>query len=404
MPAFKCKIAEPGRNKVLEQTLVADSRASLKSHLEEQGNFVLEIQSTEGGGSVIEWLRFRKRVHLKEFFSFNQELSILLKTGLTVVAALDVIVEKGRDSEFNRLLKDIRRDVFSGESLSGAFAKYTHIFSKLYVATLRAGEKSGDLDQAMTRYLEYMKKTAEIRRKVISASAYPLILTVVSGFTLMFLLMFVVPTFTETFTDSGAQLPAMTLFLIQFSGFLKAHFLLIGLGLILIFCEGVYLYKTEFGRMHFDRIQLSLPFIGDLIRNYSTSKFARTLATILKGGAPLVDSIRTAGGVLDNQFIKRKMEAVIADIQQGAGFSESLEKLDIFPVLAVRMIHAGEGGGALAPVLHEIADFYDAEVETSLGVVTTAIEPALMVCMGLLIGFIVLAMYLPIFQLAGTIS
>jgi type IV pilus assembly protein PilC len=404
MPTFKCKIAEPGQSKVLEQTLVADSKTSLKHHLEDQGNFVFEIRPTERSGSLLDRLKFHKKINLKEFYSFNQELSVLLKTGLTVVGALDVIVQKGRESEFKRLLKDIRRDVFSGESLSGAFSKYSHIFSKLYVATLQAGEKSGDLDRAIGRYLEYMKKTSEIRHKVISASAYPLILTMVSVITLMFLLMFVVPTFTGTFLASGAQLPGMTLFLIRFSTFLKTHYLFLFLGFILIFCEGIYLHKTEFGRMHIDRLKLSLPFIGDLMRSYAVSKFTRTLATVLKGGAPLMDAVRTAGGVLNNRFIKSGLEKVLGDIQQGTGFSESLEKQGLFPVLAVRMIHAGEGGGALEPVLNEIADFYEAEVEAKLNLITTAVEPALMVCMGFIIGFIVLAMYMPIFQLAGTIS
>lgn len=403
MPTFKCKVATPGQTRVVEKTLTADSRSVLRRHLEDEGHFVLAIQSVGGGGAVRN-LWSGKAVRPRDFYAFNQEFSVLIKAGLPVVKALDAIIAKEGESGMNRFLTAIRQDVTQGESLSGAFGKYSHVFSRLYVATLEAGERSGDLVTAISRYMTYMKKTAEIRQKVMSASVYPAILTVVSGFTLLFLLVYVVPAFTQSFFESGSELPFLTLALIQVSLLLREHLLL----LLLLFGAGLtcgyFFYRSETGRMVADRWKLRVPFIGDIYRNYATARFARTLSTVISGGIPLITSVQIASGVLDNHFLKQKLAVVTEQVEQGDGFSASLAAVRTFPFLAVRMIDAGESGGALGPVLNDVADFYDSDVNTRLGMLTAAIEPGLMVLMGFLIGFIVLAMYMPIFQLAGTIS
>ena len=403
MPAFRCRIAAKDGN-ILEKTLIADSKASLKKHLEQEGNFIFKIERAGGLRAYLKNIGFRKSFKSKDFLAFNQEFSVLIRAGLPIVTALDAIIEKESESGLNEILKDIRNDVSAGGSLSGAFDKYAHVFSKLYIASLQSGEKSGDIPLAILRYIEYMKKMAEIKQKVVAASVYPIILSAVSIFTVLFLLVYVVPVFTRTFFEAGTQLPKITMALVSFSNMLRLNYIYILFSIGCLVVGLIYLQKSDTGRMYSDRWKLMMPFIGELYRNYAASKISRTLSTVLGGGTPLVISVKISSDVLENQFLKIRLEDLIQQLEQGSGFSEALSKVKIFPVLAVRLIHAGESSGSLEQVLNDVAEFYDNDVDTKLTMLTTAVEPALMIIMGLLIGFIVLAMYMPVFQLAGTVN
>ena len=392
-------MTEPG-GRIVEETITADSKAILIKRLKKEGNFVLKIRREEGLGSLKKGIS-RTRIKANDLLSFNREFSVLIRTGLSIVAALDAIIEKGEESELSKILKKIRGDITAGESLSGAFGKYTNIFSKLYVASLQAGEKSGNIPLVISRYIEYIKKMSDIKQKVISASVYPLILVMASFFVLLFLLIFVVPVLTESFLESDTQLPFITVMLVNFSTGLKSYVFYI---LFLLICSAAGFYcfkKTDFGRLCVDRWKLNIPFIGDLYLHYSISKLTRTLNTVLSGGIPLVEAVKLSSGTLNNHFLKLRLDEVVKSLEQGEGFSESLLKTKVFPSMTVRMISAGESGGAIEQVLEDIADFYASDVDIKLSILTSAIEPALMVIMGFIIGFIVLAMYMPIFQLAG---
>ncbi|MCK5613043.1 type II secretion system F family protein [Candidatus Pacearchaeota archaeon] len=385
--------------------MIADSVNSLKKQLESDGKFVLEIRRSHGFRALLESAKFpRRRFKSKDLFSFNQQFLVLIKSGVTIVSALDTIIEQDDKSELNKLLKDIREDISSGESLSEAFGKYAHFFSNLYISSLQTGEKSGALPLALTRYLEYMKKTAEIKKKVISASIYPIILIAASIFVITFLMIYVVPVIAETFLETSTQLPLITLTLLSVSGMIKSNLLYTFLFGIFILSSIVTLRKTEAGKIQIDKLKLMIPFFGELYINYSISKLSRAIATMLEGGTPLVDSVKISSGTLNNQILRLRLEDVKRNIEQGKGFSESLSLAGTFPKMAVRMIDAGERSGVLDQVLNDVADFYDNDVDVKLSVLTSAIEPVLMAFMGLLIGLIVLALYLPIFQLAGTIG
>jgi type IV pilus assembly protein PilC len=404
MPTFRCKITTHA-GKIVEETITADSRDSLKKQLESDGKFVLDIKKADGFGAFFKNVKSRrKRFKTKDFFSFNQEFLVLIKAGLPIVAALDGIIEQGDESELNALLKDVRDDISTGESLSGAFGKHTNLFSYLYISSLQTGEKSGDLPLAISRYIEYMKKTDEIKKKVVAASVYPAILIVASAFVLIFLMIFVVPGITSTFLETSTQLPVITSVLVSISNMIRSHFLYIFLLGILIAISIALFRRSEAGRIYMDKLKLVIPFFGNLYINYSTSKLTRSMAAMLAGGMPLVDSIKISSGTLANQILKRRLEDVTSNLEEGGSFAESLSMVETFPNMAVRMIDAGESGGALEQVLNDIADFYDNDVDEKLSIMTSAIEPALMIFMGLLIGLIVLALYLPIFQLAGTIG
>jgi len=404
MPTFRCKITTHGGS-VVEETLAADSKESLIKQLESDGKFVLDIKKADGFGALLKKAKsHRKRFKIKDFFSFNQEFLVLIKAGLPIVAALDSIIEQDEKSQLNTILKDVRADISTGETLSEAFSKYANLFSNLYISSLQTGEKSGALPTAISRYIDYMKKTAEIKKKVVSASVYPVILILASIFVLIFLMMFVVPGITSTFLETNTELPAITSALLSVSNLIRSKFLYIFLFGVLLAVAIVFYRRTEAGRIHIDKLKLKIPFFGDLYINYSTSKLARAMAAMLEGGMPLVDCINISSGALTNQILKLRLEDVVKNLEEGGSFAESLALTETFPNMVVRMVDAGESGGALEQVLNDVADFYDNDVDEKLSLMTAAIEPALMVFMGLLIGLIVLALYLPIFQLAGTIG
>jgi type IV pilus assembly protein PilC len=402
VPTFKCKLlTRDGQS--LERTLIAQSKNLLTGHLEKEGFFVIEIRRADGLGGLIKGGMPGKRIRLKDIMAFNQEFSVLIKAGLPIISALNVIIEKRGSDEFARVLTEVRNAVSAGSSLSDAFSNHSHLFSGLYISSLKAGERSGNISASLARYIAYIKKVLEIRRKIVTASVYPMILTAVSIFVILFLLVYVVPSFTGTFLEAGTELPRLTVFLVDSSHRLKDHFvflLLIAAALAL----GYRAYaRTEKGKVSVDRLKLGIPFLGTIFIDYSLSKMSRTLATVLQGGMTLLDSLRVSSGTLDNQFLREKLERAAEDIEKGTGFAEAISKTRAFPKLALRMIEAGEKSGALEQVLNDIADFYENEVDARLSILASSVEPALMVIMGSIIGFIVLAMYMPIFQMAGTI-
>jgi type IV pilus assembly protein PilC len=402
MPVYRYKISTPN-GRIIEKSITGSSKASVKEYLEQDGNFVLGISKEYGVGSFFKQGRRRGRLKLKDFLIFNQEFAVLIKAGLPITQALNAIIKKDSRDELNDVLVNIRTDISGGASLSEAFRTYSHMFSNLYIASLQSGEKSGNIGLAITRYIAYIKKLSEIRQKIISASVYPVILTIVSIFALLFLLIYVVPSFTSTYFEAGTTLPGITQVLVNLSNLLKSNFVYLLLFAAAIITGFKFSLRSEVVKAYLDRIKLKVPLLGAVYIHYSVSKFARTLATVLGGGTPLVESIRISSGVMDNHFLKESLVKAGVNIEKGAGFSESLSGTGVFPDLALRMMEAGEASGALEQVLDDVAEFYESDVDTKISVLTSAIEPALMVIMGLLIGFIVLAMYMPIFQMAGTV-
>jgi type IV pilus assembly protein PilC len=401
MPAFRCKYMTP-QGKYLKKVLTADSKTDLRWRLEREGHFVYKIKRAgrlrPGTGRPSPRGGFTSA----DFFSFNKEFAVLLRTGLPVVAALDAITEKSAPGEFLEVLRQVRYDVSTGESLSEAFAKYPRHFSHVYVSALQAGERSGNIPDALLRHIDYLKKARILRRKMITASVYPLILTLTSIFVLGLLMVYVVPAFTKTYFDAGTELPWLTRVLVETSQGLKAHS-----GILLALCglgvAGLVLAaRNDTTRLGLDQLRLNLPLVGGIQMTYATAQLFRTVATILGSGTPLLEAVRIAAGSQGNLFLRERLQEVVGRLEEGAMLSEALEEAEVFPRLSVRMVAAGESGGALEQVLGDVADFYDDELENRLNLLTSAVEPILMLIMGLLIGFIVVAMYLPIFQLAGT--
>jgi len=401
MQAYNCKIALSD-GQLIERVIQSNSLNSIKKQVSADGGFLVEAQKIAGSTSLVFFRQ--EKVKPKEFYSFNQELLTLLRAGLPVTLAFDGIIENREKDFFSRILQSIRDDISGGESVSNAFEKYENIFSPLYTATIRSGEAGGNIPSAIEEFLEYFERSRQIRQKVVAASVYPSILTVCSVFVVIFLIVFVVPTITGTFAESGAELPFFTTILLQFSHMVRSYFLMISGAVVTLIWGGFIYLKTEQGKLFFDTYYLKLPFFGQVSVLYSTALFTASLSAVLRGGMPLNQALHISKGLVGNGFIQKGIGTAIQSVEHGDGFARSLRKAQIFPDLALRMIAAGEESGNLEKVLKDIAAFYEREIASKLSIITSTIEPLLMVLMGFIIGFIMLAMYMPIFQMAGTMG
>jgi len=400
MPVFQCKIGTAD-GRVLEREFEATDRQALLENLEEQGFFVFQIRraALRGLFGPVGGARLSGR----RFLSLNQEMVVLLRSGLPILQVLDTLVERMEAGRLLETLREIRSDVKGGGALSDAFGRFPGMFPQLYVASLRAGEQSGDLPVTLARYIAYQKRVEAIRAKVRSATFYPSLLAIAVAAVLAFMLLYVIPNVTKVYTDASVELPWLTRLIIGLSHGLVAA-LPLWLPLLVI---GVVvlrrLTQTDRGSYLVDRWKLRLPFFGALFSEYALSAFCRTLATTLASGITVVQSMQMARGVLNNRLLEERMAVAVRKIQEGTRIADALEQTEAFPVIALRMIGVGEASGSLGDMLVDVADYYESEVERRLERLTTLIEPLMMVIMGLLVGGIVVAMYIPIFQLAGTV-
>ncbi len=401
MPVFTCKIGASD-GKVLVKELDAVNAVMLRQSLEEQGYVVFELRK-KPFQFLLESGIGRKKIGNKELLLFNQELLVLLKAGLPILQALDTILESG-GGKLNEILSAIREDVKGGMALSAAFEKFPRVFPHLYIASIRAGERTGDLPQTIRRYIAFLKRTEGFRGKVIGALIYPAILVTVAAVAVSLLLIYVVPTFSTIYADSGAALPMPTQVLINFTGLLR-HYLPL---LLLLVAGGVVAFRrwsqTESGRYTVDGFKIKTPLLGAITSRYALAGFTRTLATVLGSGIPIVEAMRMSVGTLNNKVLERGLLLAVHRVEEGSKLSTALEGMKLMPPLALRMLTVGETTGSLEEMLSDIADYFEEEIERDLHVLTTSIEPAIMIVMGVLIGGIIVTMYLPIFKIASTVG
>lgn len=402
MPTYRCKIALK-EGQTIERIVQSGSMSLLKKEISSAGEFLVKAEKIRDLSNRTPFFG-RFSLNEKVFYSFNHEFLTLLKAGIPVVIALDGIIEKQEDQFFVKILTDIRGAISDGESIPNAFEKFEHIFSPIYVSSLRSGEASGDIPAAIEEYLVYFERSRQLKQKVVTASVYPAILTVCSIFVTAFLIVFVVPAITGTFVEAGAELPFFTEILLKFSDYIRSNVFYILIAGIMVILGLRYYMKTNTGKQLIDMYYLKVPFLGNLSVIYSTALFSSSLSTVLSSGLPINHALPISMGLIKNSRLQLGIKKAVHSIEKGGGFAQSLGRENIFPDMAIRMFAAGEESGNLEKVLKDVAKFYEKEVETKLSVVASTIEPALMVLMGLIIGFILLAMYMPIFQMAGTIG
>jgi type IV pilus assembly protein PilC len=400
---FRCRLAS-ANGQVMEGVYAAENEARLRHDLEEKGLYVLSLQPKGAIAGVSIRLPQRQKVNSREFLVFNQELATLLKAGMPLVQSLDLLKRRIDSPVFRSVLDDVHDKVRSGTALSDAFAAHSDLFPRVYTASLLAGERSGNLDAVLRRYVEYAKIIATVKRKTISALVYPAILVTLALVVVSIIVLKVVPAFSDFYGTYGANLPLVTRIIVKVSAFIREEYLL----LLIVFgaaAAGFVAWVRQPGqKARFDHILLRLPVVGQIARKFATSQMARTLATLLGGGLPLVNALDIATKSIGNQYMSKQLEIVSIHVREGESFASALEARKAFPEVAVKMAEVGESTGALQDMLNTVADFYDEEISTNMERFVTLVEPVLLVVMGLVIAGLLLALYMPLFQLSSVLS
>lgn len=396
MAEFVIRAADE-RGTVLEKTEAGYSAAEIRDRYQQSGYLVYSVKPRGllSGGEIR--LPRRRKVTLEQFVIFNQQFLTLVRAGLPIVQALELLARRQRNQYFRMLLEDVRDRTKAGELISDAFEKQG-AFPKIYSTTLMAGEKSGNLDEVLSRYVSFQRLALSFRKKLIASLVYPVILVIgVFGLVTM-LVTFVIPKFSELFSDLNQKLPPMTEFTITTAMTAKKY-----LPVLIIVVVSVFLLlrkwsKSAQGSEILDRMKLNLPIVGSIWQRYQIALFARMMSTLLSGGLPLVTGLETAGQSMSSRLIVNGINEASKNVREGQTLAKSLEQTGVFPELAVEMVEVGEATGALPTMLSSIAEFYEEDVQSALSAAMSLIEPAILVVMGVVVGFILISLYLPIFS------
>jgi type IV pilus assembly protein PilC len=346
----------------------------------------------------------RNSISTREFLMFNQELATLLKAGMPLVQSLDLLKRRVESPILRGVLDDVHERVRSGSALSDAFGAHQALFPSVYTASLLAGERSGSLDTVLRRFVEYTKIVATVKRKTLSALIYPAILVSLAIGLVGIIVLKVVPAFSDFYQSFGADLPLATRVIVGVSDTIRSQFLLILAALALAVAAFVWWIRQAGQQARFDRLILRIPLVGDIARKFATSQMARTLATLLGGGLPLVNALDIAAKSIGNRYVAGEVGAVAVRVREGQSFASSLEARRVFPEVVVKMAEVGESTGALQEMLNTVADFYDEEISANMERFITLVEPVLLVMMGIVIAGLLLALYMPLFQLSSVLT
>jgi type IV pilus assembly protein PilC len=346
----------------------------------------------------------RRRITRQEFLVFNQELATLLKAGMPLTQSLDILRQRVENPTFKAVLDGVYSKVQSGTALSDAFSEHGDMFPAVYSASLLAGERSGNLDSVIRRYVSYEKLIGAARRRTISALIYPLILIMMMVVLVGIIVLRVIPAFSDFYATFDRPLPLLTRVIVGFSNVVSSNILVLGPAVIALVVVGIFLFRQPSQKVILDRWVLSIPWFGATARKFFTSQVARMISTLLGGGIPLVHSLEIAVRSTSNRYMSDGLDEVRRRVQEGQSFAGALRARQVFPDVAVKMVEVGESTGALQDMLNSLAEFYDEEVETEVERVTKLIEPAMLVFMGIIIAAVVLALYLPLFELTSVVG
>jgi type IV pilus assembly protein PilC len=401
MAEFLVKVADE-QGHLRQQVEHGFSEAEVHDRFAQQGYLVYWVKPRTilSGGSA----QYGKRGKLRQstFLIFNQQFLTLIKAGLPILTALDLLIKRQRDKALLKLLENVRERVKGGELLSDAFAAQ-QIFPKMYTTTLMAGEKSGSMEEVLSRYIQYQRMVQTFRKKLMVSLVYPVLLISVVTVMLIFLITYVVPKFADLFNSLGAQLPAITVFMLAVGLNAQKYSWLV---LLVLVVGGFLLWRwrqSDRGAQSIDKFLLSLPLIGEIRLKYQVANFSRILATLLQGGLPLVPAMETAGASLSSRQMLNGVTVAAERVREGQGLAKSLETQKLFPDLAVEMLEVGESTGALPAMLSSVAEFYEEDVQTALSAAMALIEPLILIVMAVFVGGILISLYMPIFTLGANV-
>ena len=400
MAEYLIKLADE-RGHIFERTEPGYSESEVRDRFMQQGYLVYWVKphGLLTGGRVR--VQKRRKVKLDQFVVFNQQFITLIKAGLPIVQGLDLLSRRQRNPYFRTLLENVRDRVRGGELLSDAFAEQG-VFPRIYSTTIMAGEKSGNLEETLTRYVQFQKLSLAFRRKVISSLIYPALLITGVFALLGVLVQFVIPRFSQLYQELGRPLPPLTSFTLNLLLGVKAYIPYIALAVV---AGGFLLWRwsqTEKGGTAIDRFKMNMVIFGDVWLKYQIAMFSRMLSTLLAGGLSLVPAMETASQSMQSRLIGRSVDGATQTVREGRPLARSLEDTKVFPELAIEMIEVGESTGALPTMLNSVAEFYEDDVETALTRAMSLIEPTILIFMGLVVGFILLSLYMPIFSIGAS--
>ena len=346
----------------------------------------------------------RGKVSKRELAIFTRQFATMIDAGLPLVQCLDILGLQQENQAFKKVILKVKEDVESGSTFADALGKHPHVFDELFVNLVSAGEVGGILDTILSRLAAYIEKAMKLAKQVKSAMVYPSTILAVALIVTVVLLVYVIPIFGAMFDDFGATLPVPTQFVLAISAYTRKYFL-VGVVLLVLLVMGIrWYYKQENGRRRIDRLLLRVPIFGDLLRKIAVARFSRTLGTMVSSGVPILESMDIVAKSAGNKIIEEAILRARTSISEGKTIAEPLADSKVFPIMVTQMVSVGEATGALDTMLNKIADFYDDEVDAAVGALTSLLEPMLMIFLGVVIGGLVIAMYLPIFKLAGVVG
>jgi type IV pilus assembly protein PilC len=394
--------AKDNTGRLISGVIEADTDASVIDRLRDMGFFITNLERTVERGDVLQSLQGMFGIGLKDLAIFSRQFATMVNSGLSLVRTLGILEQQTTNRRLKQIIAQVRVDVEAGRPLSDAMGRHPKAFSSLYVNMVKAGETGGVLDEVLERVATYLEKEQALRAKIKSAMVYPILLTVAALGGLFFMTMVILPQFENLFKELGAggTLPLPTQIAISVSAAIRSFW---WLGLII---SGAAFYalrryvRTPSGRERWDRFKLRMPIVGELNRKIVVARFTRTLGTLIASGVPIMQALEVVAKAIDNMVIGNAIDAVRASIREGQTIAIPLQFSGVFPPMVVQMAKVGEETGALEQMLEKVADFYDVEVESTVASLTSMLEPLLIIFMGVIVGAMVIALYLPIFSLA----
>jgi type IV pilus assembly protein PilC len=399
---FLTKYAD-ARGQIHSKVAEGSSEHELRDRLAQQGFLIYSIRPKGQLATIQVKLPGRgKKLNLEKFLIFNQQFVTLIRAGLPILKALDLLADRLTDVKLGPYIQSVRDEVRRGTLLSEAFEKQG-IFPSIYITSILAGEKSGALGEVLDRYITYQKLALSVRKKIILSLLYPSVLVVLVIVLVIFLITFVVPNFAELYHSMGANLPAITMALIAVGTTARTYVLLF----IALFVGGVvgfrFWARSESAQFKIDAVKLRTPILGEIWIKFQVAQLSRVLSTLLVGGIPLVQALGTASESLGARLLKRALTKSVRMVKEGQSLSSALKATGIFPGLSIDMIEVGESTGALPSMLNSVAEFYEDDVSTRMQATLALIEPGIMIFMGIFVAFVLIALYLPIFSIADSL-